>query len=238
VRASTSLRSVNATASAARSRSTENFRLRFVCKQRGKGLVTIASCAHESHVISIKLPAVIYRSLIKSALGGGIDVIRHYDNNRYFVILEMPCHFVNSIDISYLAYTYRFTLFNGIHSFCFQNINTRPTRNFMTAYAQTLSRHSRSNRTAIANVTINLFSWWQDLLKKRPWITVRFNSRDTRRLQRKRISGCKAEIVYRRCVAEMDQCPREWIAESLVCSLLLLGEISVSSSYRPLTREF
>jgi len=36
----------------------------------------------------------------------------------------------------------------------------------------------------------------------------------------------------------MDRCPRGWVVESPVCSLLLLGEISVSSRYRPLTREF
>lgn len=54
----------------------------------------------------------------------------------------------------------------------------------------------------------------------------------------KRISGCKAEIIYHRHVTEMDRCPRGWIVESPVCSLLLLGEISVSSRYRPLTREF
>jgi hypothetical protein len=125
-------------------------------------------------------------------------------------------------------------------SFCFQNINIRP--NIAISERATLWRLTHKLYHGMPEVIVQRLrmsrliypvNGTQNLLKRRPWITVRFNSRDTRRLQRKRISGCKAEILYRRCVAEMDQCPREWIAESLVCSSPLIGrDICVIDRWR------
>jgi len=88
-----------------------------ICDLQTIKVLTISSCAHESRFICVKL-SVIRRSLIKSALGCSIDIMRHYDDNRrlfrYIGDASPFCEF--QIDISYLVYTYICVLFNSIHS--------------------------------------------------------------------------------------------------------------------------